>query len=140
MSRSQYQKAHHISKTTLTRRHKMTPKPRSSQKPAMAKYHATRYKIRTRKDDPFRVLPDNVVGLIVQELPAVDTETIRRVSKTWKATSEFFNANLALRTHFPMATTKRLVAPNEPNLEFRRLCKYNPSPCQSFVFRALVIS
>ncbi len=106
----------------------------------MAKYHATRYKIRTRKDDPFRVLPDNVVGLIVQELPAVDTETIRRVSKTWKATSEFFNANLALRTHFPMATTKMLVAPNEPNLEFRRLCKYNPSPCQSFVFRALVIS
>ena len=79
-------------------------------------------------------LPD---GVLVPGAVAVDTETIRRVSKAWKAFSEFFNANLALKTHFPMATTKSLVA---PNLQFRRLCKYNPSLGQSFVFRALLVN
>ena len=104
------------------RRPKMKPNLAPSKQPA--KYYATRYKINNRKSDPFLVLPDNVVALIVHELSAVDTENLRRVSKTWKATSEFFNANQALGTHFPKLKTKVLRTPEESNLEFRRLCKY----------------
>ncbi len=121
----------------LVRRRKMKQHPKALTKPAnipkgtrvkrhiaKTKYYATRHRLWTRKRDPFQVLPDNVVALVVHKLSATDTENLRRVSKTWKATSEFFNANQALRTHFPKVMTKGIGFPNEPNLEFRRLCKY----------------
>lgn len=51
----------------------------------------------TRKD-PFDVLDEDVVALIIRELPRVAMEMLRRVSTLWKQTSEYHNGNMAPKT------------------------------------------
>ena len=77
--------------------------------------------------DPFRRLTSLEVGLIVDFLPAEVTQTLRSVSKLWKASSEYHSGLLAIRKHFPRSAsaTKTFQTREEANLEFRRLCE-NP--------------
>lgn len=77
--------------------------------------------------DPFYVLNDEV-RLIISLLPARDTETLRRVSKLWKASSEFHCGKSALLKHFPWAASKvdEFGSREEANLLFRRYCRLFP--------------
>ena len=50
--------------------------------------------------DPFDYLGDDEVGIIISFLSAFEMEKLRRVSKLWKASSEFHNAGEALQRHF----------------------------------------
>lgn len=72
--------------------------------------------------DPFHVLNDDEVRLIITLLPARDTETLRRVSKLWKASSEFHCGKSALLEYFPWAASKvnKFISWEEANLQFRR--------------------
>ncbi|MCJ1402895.1 hypothetical protein MMC11_006116 [Xylographa trunciseda] len=75
--------------------------------------------------DPFKYLGDDEIKLIIIFLPARDTETLRRVSKLWKACSEFHNGGEALVRHFGHVgvTPRTFDTPEEANLAFRRrLC------------------
>lgn len=74
--------------------------------------------------DPFQYQSSYEVGVIIAFLPARSTHALRLVSKLWKASSEFHNAGLAIRTHFPnaAAASKTYETREEANLQFRRLC------------------
>lgn len=74
--------------------------------------------------DPFHVLNDDEVGLIITLLSARDTETLRRVSKLWKTSSEYHCGKRALLEHFPWAASKvnKFASREEANLQFRRYC------------------
>ena len=79
--------------------------------------------------DPFDVLDaDTVRIIIITELDAPDTETLRRVCKRWKASSELHYGRAFLRQHFPEATASlsedEIKAVEEENLRFRRHCKF----------------
>ena len=77
--------------------------------------------------DPFHVLNDDDVSLIIGYLQAADTETLRRVSKLWKASSEYHCGRILLLHHFPWAAATALQCGSreESNLQFRRYCTYN---------------
>ena len=84
------------------------PPPDPENRPAAQKaaglVHKRRAVPRPKKKnlrDPFHILNDDDVYLIMTHLPARDTETLRRVSKLWKASSEFHCGKSALREHFP---------------------------------------
>lgn len=81
-------------------------------------------KKRNRRD-PFDVLVDDAVHLVISHVSARDTETLRRVSKLWKASSEAHCGRNALQKHFPLAAakTKGCGSRLEENLLFRRHCK-----------------
>ena len=72
--------------------------------------------------DPFEYLGDDEVESIISLLPASDTETLRRVSRLWKASSEFHNSGAALRRHFGHFGEKADCYPTREsaNLAFRR--------------------
>lgn len=74
--------------------------------------------------DPFNVLDDDAVFLIVEQLSARETEILRRVSKLWKASSEAHCGRNALKKHFPLAAAKveGCGSRKEENLRFRRHC------------------
>lgn len=76
--------------------------------------------------DPFEFLADDEVHLIIAHLPARDTETLRRVSKLWKATCEQHCGRSAILKHFPQAARKasECGSGEETNLQLRRLCTY----------------
>lgn len=77
--------------------------------------------------DPFDVFDADIVRIIITELDATDTETLRRVSKLWKAISEFYCGRTFLRQHFPEAagslSENVIGSVEEENLRFRRHCK-----------------
>lgn len=77
--------------------------------------------------DPFDVLDDDAVFLIIDQLSARDTEILRRVSKLWKASSEAHCGRNALLKHFPLAAAKLegYGSREEENLHFRRQCTYD---------------
>ena len=82
---------------------------------------------RTRNPrDPFHMFSDDEVHLIIALLPARDTETLRRVSKLWKASSEYHCGKSALVRHFPWAAAKaaRFETREAANLQFRRCRRY----------------
>ena len=72
--------------------------------------------------DPFEYLGDDEVELIISFLSASQTETLRRVSKLWKASSEFHNSGAALQRHFGHVGEKADSYPTREsaNLTFRR--------------------
>ena len=98
---------------------------RTMRKPA--KSSARRSGVRRPKNknakDPFEYLADDVVGIIVSFLPVQVTEVLRRVSKFWKATSEYHNDSRAIRRHFGYLGegSKSFDSREEANLHFRRL-------------------
>lgn len=79
--------------------------------------------------DPFDVFDAGTVRIIITELDAPDTETLRRVCKRWKASSEFHCRRALLRQHFPEATASlsedEIWSVEEENLRFRRHCKFS---------------
>ena len=77
------------------------------------------------KADPFKTLVPAVVGMIISQLSSCDTESLRRVSKHWKACSEEHNTGMALVRHFGHVgeTLPDPRNPEEVNLAFRRRCK-----------------
>ena len=73
--------------------------------------------------DPFRHIPGEIVGLVIKKLPPPDTERLRRVSRSWKTLSEFFNGAQAIRKHCPMLEPLAKACPERANVHFRRwLC------------------
>ena len=77
--------------------------------------------------DPFQCLGDDEVSMIITHLPAVATETLRRVSKLWKFKSEYHNGNEALRNHFDHVEGKKRSSytnREDANLRFRRRCMF----------------
>lgn len=84
--------------------------------------------------DPFYTLNDDEVHLIIALLPARDTETLRRVSKLWKASSEYHCGKAALMRYFPWAAEKanRCETREAANLQFKRCCTYNPDTCRTY--------
>jgi hypothetical protein len=83
--------------------------------------------LQTRRD-PFEYLGDVEVGLIICLLDDADLETLRRVSRSWKRYSEFFNTYAAIKERFPWANEARYKAGGNglANLQFRRHCKKTP--------------
>ena len=77
--------------------------------------------------DPFHTLSDDEVSLIIALLPVRDTETLRRVSKLWKASSEYHCGKSALLKHFPWAIAKaeKCETREAANLQFRRCRSYH---------------
>ena len=75
--------------------------------------------------DPFYVLGDHEVRAIITHLEARDTETLRRVSRLWKASAEYHCERGLLLQHFPWMATKisQSTTRGELNLLFRRCCK-----------------
>lgn len=76
--------------------------------------------------DPFQHLGDDVVHLIVTNLAAKDTETIRRVSHFWKATSEYHCGKATVIQHLPWAASQDLLGltKEDINLQYRRQRMY----------------
>ena len=72
--------------------------------------------------DPFEYLGDDEIGLVISFLPAPDTETLRRVSRLWKASSELHNSGVALQRHFGHfgETADCYPTRESANLAFRR--------------------
>lgn len=83
--------------------------------------------------DPFDVFDADIVRMIITELDAPHTETLRRVSKLWKATSESHCGRTFLRQHFPEVAASlsedEVGSVKEENLRFRRHCKFCPGSC-----------
>ncbi len=81
--------------------------------------------------DPFDILDDDIVRIIVNNLAAVDTENLRRVSKSWKAVSEALCGWEFFKRHFPEEAARidedDHGSAAEENLRFRRYCKFCPS-------------
>lgn len=79
------------------------------------------------QSDPLNVFDADIVRIIITKLDAADTETLRRVSKLWKAISEFYCGRTFLRQHFPEAAASlgenEIWSVEEENLRFRRHCK-----------------
>lgn len=82
--------------------------------------------------DPFHVLGDHEVELIISHLDAKDTETLRRVSTLWRASSEYHCGRNMLLQHFPGMESKALNCQTreEMNLLFRR-CRTHDGPVNS---------
>ena len=98
-----------------------------------------RPKARNAKD-PFEWLGDDEVAIIMSWLPAATTEILRRVSKLWKATSEYHNGNEALRryySHIEKGTSRRYASRQEANLGFRRRLYHEESLKAGKATRAL---
>ena len=99
--------------------------PRSGLRPRIVKdgmrRAATRSKLQSLRD-PFHVLGDHEVELIISHLDAKDTETLRRVSTLWKASSEYHCGRNILLQHFPEMESKarNCESREEMNLLFRR--------------------
>ena len=76
--------------------------------------------------DPFQYLDDVVVSGIIEYLSLEDTEVIRRVSKYWKATSEFYCGRNFFKKHYshPEPMLDRCTTREASNLLFRRTRKY----------------
>ena len=81
---------------------------------------------RNMKKDPMAMLHDDVIALIIHELAPTDTETMRRVSKLWKAMSEHHCGNGFLLRHFPSANSihGNSLSREQANLSYRRRRKY----------------
>ena len=81
--------------------------------------------------DPFQCLGDDEVSIIIAHLPAVATETLRRVSKLWKYLCEYHVGTGSLHQHFGQVEGKPLIYTNreEANLRFRRRCMYKNLLC-----------
>lgn len=77
------------------------------------------------RHDPFQRLNDDVIFTVVSMLRPVDTETLRRVSKLWKATSEFHCGQKLLHQHLPatILSTHNVCTREEANLQYRRARK-----------------
>ena len=75
----------------------------------------------TIRVDPFARLPDLAIEMVISRLPTVMTETLRKVSKTWKYHSELHNGNLAIFRRFPNVNYTPLPSRELANLEFRRI-------------------
>lgn len=77
--------------------------------------------------DPFVVLDDDLVFLIINQLSAHDTEVLRKVSKLWKASSEAHCGRNALLQHCispPVVLNDEIrLSREEENLRYRRHCK-----------------
>lgn len=86
---------------------------------------ATVHSPEQKLQDPFQRLSSVEVGLIIGFLPVESTHTLRLVSKLWKASSEYHNATLAIRRHFPSSALAKenYETREEANLQFRRLCE-----------------
>lgn len=87
----------------------------------------------TNRRDPFDMLDDGIVHMIISQLSACETEVLRRVSKLWKVSSESHCGRSALLQHFPDAGVN-LAGPGsveEENLRFRRYCKCHSSSYSS---------
>ena len=78
--------------------------------------------------DPFHTLDDDVVYQIISLLPAKDTETLRRVSKLWRSSSEYHCGKVALLKQFPWAKPEIDMSATQEdlNLLYRRHCSYAP--------------
>jgi hypothetical protein len=80
--------------------------------------------------DPFDILDDDIVHIIINNLTAVDSEKLRRVSKLWKASSEGHCGWDFFRLHFPEEAANidedDHGSIEEENLRFRRYCKFCP--------------
>ena len=72
--------------------------------------------------DPFKYLGDDEIYIIISNLSAKDTETLRRVSQLWKATSEYHCSQSILTLKLPWASTQSLVelSKSDTNLRYRR--------------------
>ena len=83
-------------------------------------------RFRPSRKDPFHVLGDHEVRDIISYLEARDTETLRRVSTLWKASSEYHCERSVLLQHFPWMATEisESTTREEMNLLFRRCCKH----------------
>lgn len=75
--------------------------------------------------DPFMVLDDDMIFIIIDQLSSRETEILRRVSKFWKANSEVHCGRNALQKFFPLAASNagEHLSRVEENLRFRRHCK-----------------
>ncbi|XTI82743.1 hypothetical protein V2W45_1355783 [Cenococcum geophilum] len=82
--------------------------------------------IRSAPHDPFKTLPLEIAGLVISHLSALDTETMRRVSKDWKNICERVVGAQWIKECFPKSgAAKQLFgSAGEANLVFRRLCKF----------------
>ena len=110
-------------------------------KPNLKKSAVQRPRNKNAKD-PFDCLNDDVVGIIISLLPVQATETLRRVSKLWKATSEYHNDTQAIRRHFSHIGEglKSFASREEVNLHFRRLRMYCFHPTANDTAQALKLS
>ncbi len=83
--------------------------------------------------DPFQHLGDDVVHLIITNLGPKDTETIRRVSRFWKATSEYHCGKATLIQHLPWAACQDLLGSTKEdiNLQYRRQRMYLKGLCRA---------
>jgi hypothetical protein len=79
----------------------------------------------TNQRDPFDMLDDGIIHMIICQLSACETEVLRRVSRLWKASSQAHCGRSALLQHFPEAATnlEGQGSIEEENLRFRRYCK-----------------
>ena len=79
---------------------------------------------KTNGRDPFQHLNDDEIHQIIRYLDAKDTETMRRVSKFWKATSEHHCSKSVLLQHLPWATSNDIdsLSNEELNIYYRRQC------------------
>ena len=68
-------------------------------------------------------LPPEIITNIICYLEAEDTESLRRLSKSWKSASETSNTKHAILRHFPRSSCPALSTGLQYNLLFRRLCK-----------------
>ena len=78
------------------------------------------------RKDPMQALNDDLIALIILDLNPADTESMRRVSKLWKAVSEHHCGNGLLLKHFPSANPIHgsNISREQANLCYRRKGKY----------------
>ena len=74
------------------------------------------------KKDPMKVLNADVIALIFSALAPADTESMRRVSRIWKAVSEYHCVAGLLREHFPSAHSipDNNLSGEDANMAYRR--------------------
>lgn len=90
--------------------------------------------------DPFRSFPPEIVGLINHLLDPPDTERLRRVCRSWKALSQFFNGYGTMARYCPAVYTSMLADGSLPtadtaNVCFRRWLCYERSIAAGFAHR-----
>ncbi|KAL8793241.1 MAG: hypothetical protein Q9195_004177 [Heterodermia aff. obscurata] len=81
----------------------------------------------SNKHDPVQRLPLETIANIICYLEAEDTESLRRLSKSWKNASEAFNTKEAILRHFPRSSCPPLATGPQYKLYFRRLLYHNSS-------------
>lgn len=76
--------------------------------------------------DPFQHLNDDEIHQVVSYLDPKDTESMRRVSKFWKITSEYYCTKSVLKQCLPWTATQDLESLPSAfmNLYYRRHCMY----------------